>query len=947
MSLLRSFITTVPRAPSPQRSKHSCAFVVTVFLAAFAALRCAAATLIVTNTSASGPGSLQQAILDANAASGLDTIIFQIQGTGVHTITPTNALPQITDPVVIDGTTQPGFAGTPLIELNGANAGANSDGLRLSAGNSTIRGLAINRHSGAGIHVQAPGGTNSIQGNFIGTDPTGTLSRGNGQSSTHSGGVWIDGSSGNLIGGLYLTNRNVISANGGSGLYLQNCGGNTIQGNLIGTSLSGAAALGNSNNGVSLYSAGGNQVGGTLATARNVISGNGGSGVYLNGFGTTGNLVQGNYIGTDTNGSLAIPNTGDGITVNGAPANTIGGTNAGAGNLLSGNGQGGVGLKSTGADKNVVQGNFIGTSASGRLALGNTLSGVTIFGGNSNLLGGTTTTARNIVSANKQSGLYLTTNSVGNLVQGNFIGVDATGTNALGNVANGISIDSAGLNTIGGMTVGARNIISGNTNHGIEIFNAGATANLIQGNYIGPSVTGLFTLGNKSSGVFVSASGNIIGGASSGAGNLISGNNTNGVFLSGANASGNLVQGNYIGTSAGGTSAMPNAPAGIGLSDAPGNTLGGAVAGAGNLVSGNAAQGIYLLGTGTTGNLIQGNKIGTDITGTAGLGNATIGIYLDRALTNTIGGSPPGAGNLISANRNWGVYMTNNASWNTLQGNLIGTARDGVSDLGNGHDVTGFHAVELHMGCHDNVIGGASPGAGNVIAFAPVLTGVYYAGIRIRDGATNNLISGNSIFSNGGLGIDLGTYLVTPNDNCDGDTGANQAQNYPVLAQAVSGTGTGIRGTLNSRPNQAFLLQLFANPTCDPSGYGEGQFYMGQQTVVTSNDCDASFVMTLPIQVPPGYVITATATDSANNTSEFSACVPVGPVPALTVSTATNQQLTLAWNSVAGFVLKETSSLSPPLQWTTVTNSPVLTNGHFVLTLPAGADNRFYVLSFE
>jgi len=145
-------------------------FGVAACLAALAASHGMAATLIVTNTSASGPGSLQQAILDANATNGLDTIVFQIPGAGVHTITPTNALPSISDSVVIDGTTQPGFAGTPLIELSGASAGATTDGLRLSAGNSTIRGLAINRFGGAGIHVQLPGGTNFIQG--ISSAPT-------------------------------------------------------------------------------------------------------------------------------------------------------------------------------------------------------------------------------------------------------------------------------------------------------------------------------------------------------------------------------------------------------------------------------------------------------------------------------------------------------------------------------------------------------------------------------------------------------------------------------------------------------------------------------------------------------------------------------------------------------------------------------------------------------
>ena len=459
-------------------------------LAVFPTPHGTAATLIVSNTSASGPGSFQQAIIDANATNGLDTIVFQIPGAGVHTIAPTNALPPITDSVVIDGTTQPGFAGTPLIELNGSSAG-NNDGLRLQVGSSTIRGLAINRFAGTGIHLFGPSGTNFIQGDFIGTDPSGSIARGNGDE-----GIWLSGSTGNLIGGTG-TNRNVIAANLDAGVYLLNSASNTIQGNLIGLNASGTVALGNANNGIYLINAPGNLVGGTAPGARNVVSGNGGSGLYLDGSGVTGNLVQGNYIGTDLTGTLAVHNAGDGVTVNGAPGNAIGGTNSGAGNLLSGNSQGGVGLKGAGSDTNLVQGNFIGTDASGRLALGNALSGITIFGGNSNLVGGTTTAARNVVSANKLAGVYITTNSVGNLVQGNFIGVDPRAPMPSAMRVNGISIDSASLNTVGGTTAGARNVISGNTNYGIEVFGAAATGNLIQGNYIGPAVTGLVRSGQQ------------------------------------------------------------------------------------------------------------------------------------------------------------------------------------------------------------------------------------------------------------------------------------------------------------------------------------------------------------------------------------------------------------------------------------------------------------------
>ena len=899
-----------------------------------------AATLSVTNATDSDPGSLRQAILDANANIGLDTIAFQIPGSGVQTIVLLSALPAITDPVVIDGTTQPGYAGTPLIELNGARGGS-SAGLRLLTANSTIKGLAINRFVAQGLLIEGAG-SNLVQGNFIGTDPSGTIPRPRGNSLQ---GILLNGSSGNLIGGTNASEGNLIAGNGDVGLYLLNSGSNTIQGNFIGTTATGTAALGNANNGIYLTSASsGNIVGGMAPAARNVISGNSGSGVYLDGSGTSGNLVQGNYIGTDSNGSLAIPNAGDGVTVNGAPANTIGGTSAGVGNLISGNSQGGVSLNGAGAANNLVQGNYIGTDVSGRLALGNTFSGITISGGNSNLIGGTTAAARNIVSANKLSGVFITANSVGNLVQGNFIGVDVTGTNALGNGVDGVSINSAGSNTVGGTTAGARNIISGNTHYGIEIFNATAAANSIQGNYIGPAVMGQSALGNRLCGVHIQSPGNTIGGVQNGAGNLISGNGQDGVFLDGSSAANNFVQGNFIGTVASGITGLGNGRAGVGVSGAPGNTIGGTTAGAGNLLSANGDAGIYLITSGATGNLIQGNTIGTDVTGTLALGNTYEGIYAERAPGNTVGGAVPGAGNLISGNRTRGIWLTN-ASWNVIQGNSIGTKSDGINGLGNT-----YHGVECEVGACNNTIGG-NGGAGNRLAFAQTFSGAGYAGVRIRNGSTNNAILGNAIFSNAGLGIDLGAYGVNMNIPCAMGSGANMAQNYPILTQAVSGTGTGIRGSLNSRPNNAFLLQFFANPICGSpffAGFGQGQIYIGQMSVVTSNDCNTSFVAAFPASVPVGYVITATATDSANNTSESSGCSTAGPVPTLSISPSTNQQVTLAWtNTTTGFVLKQTDSLSPPIQWTTVTNSPVVTNGQFVVTLPAGTGNRFYVLSFE
>ena len=914
--------------------KHLCLSFAALLWASLAAPDATAATLAVINVNDSGAGSLRQAILDANATNGRDTIIFQIPGTGVHTIVLLAALPAITDPVLINGTTQPGYAGTPMIEINGAGGGS-SAGLRLLTANSTIKGLALNRFVAQGLLVQGAG-SNVIQANFIGTDPSGTIPRGNSLQ-----GIWLNGSSGNLIGGTNAFEGNLIAGNSDVGLYVLSSGSNTIQGNLIGTTATGKAALGNASHGIVLSSAPGNTVGGVVSAARNIISGNGGSGVYLDGSGATGNLVQGNFIGTDTNGNLALPNTGDGLTINGAPANTIGGARAGAGNLISANSQGGVFLNGAGASNNLVQGNYIGTDVSGRLALSNSASGVTILGGSGNVIGGTTSAVRNVISANKLSGIYITTNSAGNLVQGNFIGVDTTGTNALGNAVDGISIDSANSNTIGGTTSGARNVISGNTSHGVEIYNTGATGNSIQGNYIGPAVTGLSALGNKLSGVHILSPGNIVGGVVTGAGNLISGNGQDGIFLDGSSAANNFVQGNSIGTAAGGTNGLGNGRAGVGVSGAPGNTIGGTTTGAGNLLSANGDAGVFLIASGGAGNVIQGNTIGADVTGTLALGNTYEGIYVERSLSNTIGGAVAGAGNLISGNKARGIWLTN-SSWNVIQGNSIGTKRDGVSGLGNT-----FHNVECEVGACNNTIGGTGS-AGNRIAFAQTVAGIAYAGVRIRNGSTNNAILGNAIFSNAALGIDLGAAGPNVNISCGAGAGANMAQNYPVLTQAVSGTSTGVRGSLNSRPNAAFLLRFFASPTCDPSGYGEGPVYLGQKSVVTGNDCNASFVASLPASLPVGYAVTATATDSANNTSEFSVCVPVTSVPTLKVVPANNHQVSIAWtNTTTGFGLKQTDSLSPPIQWSAVTNTPVIANGQFVVTLPLGTGSRFYVLSFE
>ncbi len=204
-----------------------------------------ASTLVVTNTNDSGPGSFRQALADANADAGpRDTITFNIPGAGPHTIRPTKLpdLPTITQPVIIDGTTQPGYAGTPLIEISGENADV-VNGLVITGGNSIVRGLAINRFPLSGIFVPSPG--NVFESNYIGTNTAGTAALPNGDD-----GIKVRGS-GNTIGGTSPGAGNLISGNLNDGVDLGAGATNTlVQGNRIGTNAAGTAAIPNGFQGI-------------------------------------------------------------------------------------------------------------------------------------------------------------------------------------------------------------------------------------------------------------------------------------------------------------------------------------------------------------------------------------------------------------------------------------------------------------------------------------------------------------------------------------------------------------------------------------------------------------------------------------------------------------------------------------------------------------------------
>jgi parallel beta-helix repeat protein len=488
----------------------------------------------VTNTNDSGAGSLRQAILNVDSGKGGDTITFDIGGGGVQTIQPASALPVITQAVTIDGTTQPGYSGTPLIVLNGNlfADGSNGYGLEATASNVTIRGLDINGFTGAQIRLQSSGG-DVITGDYLGTDVTGTTAV-QGSPFTANVGLFVF-SPNNTIGGATATDRNLISGNY-FGIYVSgtDATGNVVQGNYVGTDVTGDKPLANTS---------GIQVAASYNTFRdNVISGNSGG---MSSEDSVGNVIQGNLIGTDPTGTKAVPN-GSGLGISSDLNDTIGGTTVGDGNIISGNTN--VGLNLEGNLNSlppglVIEGNSIGTDITGTKALGNA-TGIVV--GTANVtIGGSVAGAGNLISGNPFVGVLIEDN--GDQLVGNRIGTDGTGTKAIGN-QTGVSFSGFGIAgvLIGGTQSGAGNVISGNFQDGIHIPSDNATIshNLVEGNMIGTDATGNAALGNGGYGVNIASSNNTIGGSISGAGNVIANNALGGVLVSAGND--NAIRGNSI-----------------------------------------------------------------------------------------------------------------------------------------------------------------------------------------------------------------------------------------------------------------------------------------------------------------------------------------------------------------------------------------------------------------
>jgi YVTN family beta-propeller protein len=801
-------------------------------------------------------------------------------------------------------------------------------GVMIDSSNNVVGGAssALNLISGnnmSGVEIVS-GSNNVVQGNFIGTDVNGTFALGNGDV-----GVELLGSAtNNLIGGTSAAPRNLISGNNDFGVALSgmSVSGNRVMGNIIGADVSGTAAIGNGKGGV-LIDRGMNNVVGGAAGEGNLISGNSGNGVEIDEVEASGNVVQGNAIGTNVNGTVGVGNMGSGVYISDAPNNFIGGV-GNAGNVISGNERNGVVIEGSAATGNAVQGNSIGGNKDGSAAIGNNQSGVVIKDAPGNVIGGAAPADGNVISGNGTFGVLITfAGATGNQLQHNLIGADKNGTADLGNALDGVNVNNAPN------TVIQRNLISGNDGNGITLVGAGATGTAVRGNGIGVNRNGDAALGNTENGIVLDngASGNTIGNPVDADMNVISGNGQNGILLNGATTTNNTVAGNFIGTDASGATGVGNGQKGISIgSSASNNLIGGIAAGAGNVISGNNGVGVELIG-GASNNMVQGNLIGTDKDGASALGNANNGVAIISANNNVIGGISPGAGNVISGNDGHGVTISDASANNTLQGNLIGTDKNGASALGNvGSGVRVANAS-------NNLIGGINPGEGNVISDneengvhilgtgtgnraqgnligtdknGAVALGNDYNGVLIdessqnviggvaaNDGnhiahnrldgvrvtnasATQNRILSNVIHDNGRLGINLiggveNVFGVTANDPNDADGSPNKLQNFPVFTFVeTDGNFTTVKGSLDSDPAHAsypVLIQFFVSNAADPSGFGEGKGRLASHVL----NAPGSFTVNNLPAAPVGAMLTATATDSDGNTSEFSQAIPV------------------------------------------------------------------------
>jgi uncharacterized protein (TIGR03437 family) len=525
------------------------------------------------------------------------------------------------------------------------------------------------------------------------------------------------------------------------------------------------------------------------------------------------NLIKGLQI-------VRFPSHGVGIH-QGAKRNVIGGDRTrgsgplGEGNLLSGNGQGGVGIWGEGAEDNVVSGNLIGTDLSGTVSVGNGYGVGVHNGAQRNRIGGRTPGERNIISGNQADGVDIgggASPAASNLVIGNYIGTDITGSAPLGNQGSGVFITTHN-NQIGGSSAEERNVISANGNHGVGFSNL-SSGNIIIGNYIGVDVTGAKVLGNGDHGIALEkgANNNLI------KNNVIVATGRNCVLINDWSSSYNAVTGNFLGTDATGTKALGgtiHAAVGVGMGAAF-NRIGGTGRGERNVIVG----GVNFGRQGAIGNLVLGNFVGTDVTGVNALSRMHHGVNLGGGSRRVfIGGTTEAEGNVISGNPNGGINVEASVDYVFVGRNYIGTDASGTRALSN-------------QGAGIFIRGERNITQNNTIA--------YNLGVGLTvAGSSGNTIRRNSVHSHSRRGIELAD-------------GGNNMLSAPILSAA---TATGVSGT--------------AWPGCEVEIFSdyedEGRIFEG------STVADASGAFAFEKGSPfTGPNITATATDGEGNTSEFS-----------------------------------------------------------------------------
>lgn len=555
---------------------------------------------------------------------------------------------------------------------------------------------------------------------------------------------------------------------------------------------------------------------------------------------------------------------------------------------------------------NWIYGNHIGVNFAGDAKVGN-VRGIWVDKGSSNNRIGTNADGvndiaeRNVIGGNVESNIWLyDSNPVGvlsgTIIAGNHIGANVTGTAAIittsgGATTYGIWAHKATHTIIGTNGDGQGDALEGNLVSG-QVYNIAlhydGHYSRVSGNKIGTNISGTASIGSwQVEGVRIFSNYNLIGTDGDGIsdeleGNLISGNIDFGILFQQSSPQYNVVAGNKIGTDITGMYSIRNgtisSPRGGIVLGGSGNRIGTNSDGISdaletNLISGNtnvANYGIYLnflMDPNAPVTIIAGNLIGVDATGLAALPN-NYGIGGGAGNTNPL----IIRDNVIAANTYEGIHV--HMFGVRIIGNRIGVGADGVTPLGNGYS-------GIFVSGNNYIIGGTAPGEANIIANNGTITSPYYSGVRVGNTALSNTIRGNSIYSNSQLGIDLRwADGVTPNDLGDPDTGGNNLQNFPVitLAQGYANGTTRVQGTLNSNANTTFTLDFYYNTFTDPSGHGEGQYYIGETTVATDGSGNAAFDVLLPIAIPPNVSVSGTATHADGSTSEFSLSYAAGGV---------------------------------------------------------------------